>query len=400
MLRSLICFLTLYNTICYLSHAFSEINADDKVMEKLLVCLLAFIVAGNLTKEVLCQCEWKGFGGCECNILGACGMHVKPTDPFPIKTLQQYAPVGLEIFSAGDGLKQNLAYLCEGDTVAIMYDCNKRIPLYAGTMMEGWQLNAAYDRPDITFKPSNDQSLNQQLYQQSQQDYAGSASIEICYDTISTGRKIDYGWYVLLNPGKPWPSNCDQITGNKVVAIHKGHLIAARYGRGDPDRATATFTFTNIVPQFGKFNSGKWNSNEGGLLTWGRDYCAKYNGKATKNVKMFIVVGAIPSTFPIPSAQPRYFGKSGFSDFSCGNYRVNVPSKMWTAACCIFQFQDSGGSWKDGTRHTAFWRDNNPGKEQCDKAADINQLFDQFQSLINLFPAHPGCAHKTNYVSI
>ena len=121
-------------------------------MEKL---LMAFIVTVHLMNGVSSNhpCKWSGFGGCECNILGACDIHGKPKPDLDTKTLSGYAPSILQIptYSNGDGQKQNLAYLCEGNTVAVLYDCNKRIPLYAATVMTGDQLNAKFDRPEIRF---------------------------------------------------------------------------------------------------------------------------------------------------------------------------------------------------------------------------------------------------------
>lgn len=342
-------------------------------------------------------CRWRGFGGCECNILGACDVHGSPKPGLDMTTLTGYAPYGLEIFSSGDGKSPNLAYICEGNTVAILYDCNKRIPLYAATAMSGDQLNDAYRRPSNPFTKSNDPYLLDQ-YQQLESDYS-PANREICYHNKVRGYLIDYRWYDILNPGKtigPTFANCHQITGgDKEVQVHKGHLIASSYGRaeGNPTRAKATFTYTNTIPQCGKFNSGQWATFERRLIRWGRDNCATKN---TKNVKMYIIVGAIPSTFN--GANPRYFGSGGFSDYMDDKlYRINVPSQMWTVACCTFQLQDTCGKWVDGTRHTAFWRENNPGKQPCEK--DISKLFGQ--KAINLFPAaHFSCSDSKNYIPI
>lgn len=363
-------------------------------MEKLFACLLAFITAGNLMKEVLSNpCKSSGFAGCQCNILGACG--ITPTDPM----LKGYAPSGL---SLGNGLPMNVAYLCEGGTVAIMYDCNKRIPIYSATMMEGWQLNGGKVIRPSTFTPSNDILLDKE-YQQNDYDYVGSSNVEVCYDTQLGDRKVDFQWYISLNPGKTLPSTtptCNLFHGKKKTAIHRGHLIAASYGRGDPKRTMATFTYTNVVPQFGPFNSGKWCSSERRIRKWGLGYCTSHNSKATKNVNIYIIVGVIPSTFG--SSDPRYFGSAdktaGFSNYLGGKYRVNVPSIMWTAACCMFQFQDGDGSWKDGISHTAFLRENNPSKEKCDTSTDINQFFGSLKMQVNLFPAHPGCSDPSNRV--
>lgn len=82
-------------------------------------------------------CKWSGFTGCECNFIGACDDSGKLKPGINPTTLEGYAPTGLEIFSDTFGQKlRNLAFLCEAGAVAIMYDCNKRIPLYSAIMVE------------------------------------------------------------------------------------------------------------------------------------------------------------------------------------------------------------------------------------------------------------------------
>ena len=124
---------------------------------------------------------------------------------------------------------------------------------------------------------------------------------------------------------------------------------------------------------------------------------------------MFIVVGAIPSTYTNP-LDPRFFGKSGFSNFegkskrtstyaarSGGNeYRVNVPSYMWTAACCTFQFMDDQKELKDGTGSIAFYRSNDPGKTPCTRATPEQKIEDfktkwPHLAAIQIFPKNINC---------
>ena len=58
-------------------------------------------------------------------------------------------------------------------------------------------------------------------------------------------RKLrDKNWYKKLNPT---PTSGDKV---KVV-MHRGHLIASRYGIGDQEKKKQTFVYTNAVPQFG-----------------------------------------------------------------------------------------------------------------------------------------------------
>lgn len=113
------------------------------------------------------------------------------------------------------------------------------------------------------------------------------------------------------------------------VAVHRGHMIASQYGISNPRKKMATFVYTNVVPQFGDFNSGPWQIYEQRLIVWGKTNCAM-NGEA-RNVQLFIVVGAIPSTVFGPQ-QMRYFGRGGFSNYQDKDFRVNVPEVMWTAA--------------------------------------------------------------------
>ena len=93
-------------------------------------------------------CRSSGFSGCECNILGACdiqGNRVTRLD----NEFTGYAPMGIRQFQYG---QENLAFLCEGKTTTIMYDCNERLPLYSATMMTGNQLNSNYKRSFSSFQ--------------------------------------------------------------------------------------------------------------------------------------------------------------------------------------------------------------------------------------------------------
>ena len=151
------------------------------------------------------------------------------------------------------------------------------------------------------------------------------------------------------------------------------------------------------------------------LLSWGRNNCNKYNSKSTQNVRMYIVVGVIPSTFR--NARPRFFGESGFSDYqgrsartdtykrnSGGKeYRINVPRYMWTAACCTFQYKDRKGKLEDGTRSTAFYAVNEPGNRPCRTPGTMDGLFrflPRQLSPIDLFPdAQADCYNNINFVT-
>ena len=177
-------------------------------------------------------------------------------------------------------------------------------------------------------------------------------------------------------------------------------MIASQYGFAVPERMFATFTYTNVVPQFGSFNMGAWSVKETRLIQWCKNYCAV---EGARHVEMFIIVGAIPSTNFGPQST-RYFGKEGFSNYEDqANYPVNVPRYMWTAACCKY---DLNGVWK--YHSTAFYRQNHPGKQRCDETnvAKLSQVHNWAKALqrnainLGLFPQTPQCEDTNNYIHL
>lgn len=343
-----------------------------------------------------------GISGCECLFLGACDVHGKLKDNLD---LAKHMPSGLEQFGHVNNplAERNLAYLCEGLTVGILYDCNNRIPLYGVTVIRGSQFNGkSGNRPKLRFKLSK--SGLQKYFQQSNNDYQEAKKRKICYFKRSFRKEVvDVAWYRAKNSGQPSDDNCIGGSGKLKTEVHRGHLVASQYGVGDQTLKKATFVYTNAVPQFAYFNSVPWQMAEGALVDWFSKNCV-INGK--QNAQMFIIVGVTPSTMLGPSRTPRYFGKKGFSDFQDDtNYRVNVPAEMWTAACCTFMFTaDRGQSWQRGVKSTAFWRKNDPGEQRVELESVLyleRMLSQSTLSKINLFPYSAGeCSKSANQVRI
>ena len=371
-------------------------------MKKFCGGVLTVVMMGHLLQEISGQCQSNGFRGCdcECNIMKACDTQGKPRPKLNYK-LTGYSPSGLEKFGSFLGKKQNLAYLCENGAVATLYDCENRTPIYSATVMDKQQLNAKYSRPDIDFKQSS--ALNPQC-QQKASDFKGSSKVKICYmQKAKKQLKVDDKWKNALNKGKAASPKkaCPLVNagGKMHAAIHKGHLIAAAYGRGKKARIAATFTYTNNIPQFGSINTGIWRVKEQALVKWGRENCANHNGGKTENVRLHIIVGVIPSNFHQNDEQ-RFFGADGFSNFRGEDYRINVPSRIWTAACCTFQFKDDKGKDKQGTWHTFFAVENVPQADD-NLPKDYVSFFKKYTSQnIVLFPAQPGCNSKANYLQL
>ena len=338
-----------------------------------------------------------GIAPCQCNFMEACNAQGNPNP-----NLAQYLPTGVDQLGLVEQGQRNLAYLCEGgDAVGILYDCNNRIPLYAATVINGPLLLGKSDegRPGVAF------SLSRQLdgrFQQQKEDYKDALRRELCYLSFRRGRRyiVEEDWLRASGRRKPFRTRLCPRGSVVKTSVHRGHLIASQYGRNNQAKMRATFTYTNAVPQFGVFNSYPWRVCESRLIRWGRQNCAQV--REATNVRLFIVVGAIPSTVRgLP--QQRYFGQTGFSDYkdTKGNYRVNVPSDMWNAACCTYSVN---GILQ--YRSTAFWRENNPGNAPCNRA-NTDHLTRWLSGWIaggtvsfNLFPQTSQCNSKGNYIPL
>ena len=346
------------------------------------------------------SCSNNGLHGCECNIMDGCDAQGNPKPNW-----DEHLPLGVDKFGYVVQGAQNLAYLCEDGTIAILFDGNAKIPLYSAIVMTAQQLSDSPGNRQNYFRQS---SKVDRKYQQKPDYYKNSSQRDLCIKRRATkSRAVD----------KKWASSAEKVSKKKTAGrtgrvdicipalkanVHQGHLIASQYGRGDEKRTKATFTYTNVVPQFGSFNSGPWQRCESSLIKWGRNNCAI---KGAQNLKLSIVVGAIPSTVFRPS-QARFFGKEGFSDYQDeveANYPVNVPKELWTAACCTFQYKDDKGNLQTGTKSTGFWRENDPGNSPCNKI-NIQALNIRLSGMIigniNLFPLSPQCYNNNNYIPL
>lgn len=147
-------------------------------MGKYTAIVFVLVVVGNLWP---CS-NVSGLQGCECNIMNACDEHGKPQP-----NVAQYLPTGVEQFGYVVQV-QNLAYLCEDGTVAILFDCNSQIPLYAATVMTGEQLSAASAgaRP----KRFRESAKLKRKYQQKGKDYKYSSKRDLCYKNKATKKSV------------------------------------------------------------------------------------------------------------------------------------------------------------------------------------------------------------------
>ncbi|RLW01987.1 hypothetical protein DV515_00007611 [Chloebia gouldiae] len=101
---------------------------------------------------------------------------------------------------------------------------------------------------------------------------------------------------------------------NKLKDLDCGHLSPSGHQSGNNSK-WATFTLTNRVPQNSTLNKGQW-----------KDYENQTMAQKTPGCKSpYMIMGAVPGN--------NYISKK----------RVNVPSHIWSAACC--QTNTSMNTW-------------------------------------------------------
>ncbi|NWY66758.1 ENDD1 protein, partial [Erithacus rubecula] len=97
----------------------------------------------------------------------------------------------------------------------------------------------------------------------------------------------------------------DQDYRDALMPVDRGHLCPSGHLK-EQISTSATFTLTNIVPQYSTLNQGEW-----------RVYEEKMAEKTKGCTKTYVITGAVP-------------GNSNIT-----NGRVNIPSHIWSAACCL-----------------------------------------------------------------
>ena len=327
------------------------------------------------------QCTGNGLlNDCACNFINACKYDASRNIFRTSRGLRKVVQTFVRNVKSFATPTSQVAEICEPGNIGIIYDCKNLIPLAATIVLTARQYGVKHTRPNDDFR----RSLQiRDDFQQNDQDYKDALQRVACYETDGKKNLIEQKWYEALTSGKVVSNTKSCPPDIQKSSVHRGHLIAASYGRGTPDRASQTFVYTNAVPQFGTLNSGSWNAFERGLIKWAMNNCM--------GAPLHVIVGTIPSTYG--TNEKRFFGEAGFSEFvgpsnifpGKSPYRVNVPAFMWTAACChsaspLF------------TKSTAFFAPNRPGRGLV-RSVKLSELFLEVgvPAAVDLFPGMPSC---------
>ncbi|NWI38230.1 ENDD1 protein, partial [Picathartes gymnocephalus] len=128
-----------------------------------------------------------------------------------------------------------------------------------------------------------------------------------------TDKRPHSWWFVepQVSDGVRWPQDkayAGSGTGDERVRLSvEGFLEwCFRQSHENGNNKSATFTLTNIVPQDSTLNKGAWKEYEKKMMAQKTQGCTS----------TYVIVGAVPGNTYI------------------ANGRVNVPSHIWSAACC------------------------------------------------------------------
>lgn len=99
----------------------------------------------------------------------------------------------------------------------------------------------------------------------------------------------------------------DALCYKNADKADKGHLNHVQINSFDQNHVTATFTYSNAVPQYLGFNRGQWKKFEGLIVNYVRTKCA---AKKPTGGKMYLMTGTSNFRLQIGAATPTQDPKS------------------------------------------------------------------------------------------
>ncbi|RMC10519.1 hypothetical protein DUI87_13324 [Hirundo rustica rustica] len=179
---------------------------------------------------------------------------------------------------------QNPAWICQRYSnayhFATLYNKDKRIPAYSAYIYQpgpGARSKSWFVEPQL-INPTYPKNMDT--------EYSLQKKYKITPQQIGQSQAINQDY-------------------NNLKDLNRGHLSPSCHRNGNNSK-WSTFTLTNIVPQNSTLNQGTWNDYETTTMALQTQGC---------NIT-YVIVGAVPGNTYISSR------------------RVNVPSHIWSAACC------------------------------------------------------------------
>lgn len=117
----------------------------------------------------------------------------------------------------------------------------------------------------------------------------------------------------------------------------KGHLNPAHINSFDKQHESATFTYSNAVPQYRHFNRGPWKSFESKIANYVTEQCP---GKNRSSAVMYLMTGSSKFRLKVGARKPTQDKgqvKIHYFPGPSSNGSIVRPNSMWTAGCCVWK---------------------------------------------------------------
>ncbi|NXX71838.1 ENDD1 protein, partial [Spizella passerina] len=227
---------------------------------------------------------------------------------------------------------QNPAWICQrfrnSHHYATLYNRDRRIPVYSAYKYQPGSGNRSpywYAEPQL---------INSAYSKDMDRETSISNQYKITPQQIGQSQAINQDY-------------------KNLQGLDRGHLSPSGHQSGNNSK-WATFTLTNIVPQDSTLNKGQWNYYESQTMAQKTQGC----------IETYVITGAVPGN--------TYISKN----------RVNVPSHIWSAACC--QTSTIRRTWAVIARNNMNWVQN---LTRAQLEANLTQLYGRGQ--VSLF--HSAC---------
>ncbi|XP_067048384.1 uncharacterized protein [Acropora muricata] len=189
----------------------------------------------------------------------------------------------------------------------------------------------------------------------------------------------------------------------KGSQLSRGHMNPSAINSFDLNHMKATYTLSNAVPQFQKFNSKQWGTQEEKIRNYAKNTCANGGGTLYMLTGISDIGLKIPSGGGNPVQDTSIVQKCPQYTFTGGSksHKLGTPRAVWSAGCCVWPkpatpVPPTKKPRRQPVTSFAVMSNNHPDEKQLHikqmSVADLETLLTPTAALkVNLFPGNSDC---------
>lgn len=168
----------------------------------------------------------------------------------------------------------------------------------------------------------------------------------------------------------------------------------------------ATFTLSNVVPQFQTSNNGPWQRFETRIVNYAKNTCGPRGGT------LYLLTGKSGNGVRIQAGNPVKdtaialpYPRQNFAHNVAQNVKLVTPRAVWTAGCCIWAVPGRVfGRWWPTKRAESFAvmsnnQNNTNLLHQTEMSVpQLEGLLGTPSDVVNLFPGNENCRRAGNNI--